>query len=209
MTKTHDTAFWDSIARKYATQPIADTSAYETTLNRVRQHLGAEDTVLELGCGTGSTALLLADGVARYTGTDVSPEMIAIANEKRAAEPITGLDFVTADSSAEAFDAGAFDAVLAFNLYHLVARPNRAMARVHSLLKPGGIFISKTPCLAKRWYLRPVIFAMHLVGKAPRTVHMFGVEEYDAMIRRAGFEIVETGLYPPKTPSRFVVARKV
>lgn len=209
MTQTTDIHFWNSIARKYATQPISDMSAYEATLERVSQHLGADDSVLELGCGTGSTALRLADGVARYTGTDLSSEMVAIANEKRSETPIEGLGFETSDAMGSQFDRASFDAVLAFNLYHLVDQPNRSMARVYDMLKPGGLFISKTPCLAKRWYLRPVIGAMKLFGKAPRTVHMFSVDAYDELVRSAGFEIVETGLYPPKTPSRFVVARKV
>ena len=48
---------------------------------------------------------------------------------------------------------------------------------------------------------------MQLVGKAP-FVRFLQVSEIDHMLVAAGFEIVETGLYPPTTPSRFVVARK-
>jgi len=75
-------------------------------------------------------------------------------------------------------------------------------------LKPGGLFISKTPCIGGKWYFRPIIGAMQLIGKAPYLRYL-KVDEYDALIRAAGFEIVETGLYPPTAPSRFVVARKI
>ena len=55
--------FWDGIAEKYAKRPISDMAAYEYTLGRTRSYLKPEDQVLELGCGTGSTALLLAGDV--------------------------------------------------------------------------------------------------------------------------------------------------
>ena len=48
--------FWDRMARKYAADPIADPAGYEHTLHRVQGLLNAGDRVLELGCGTGSTA---------------------------------------------------------------------------------------------------------------------------------------------------------
>ena len=71
--------FWDRIARKYATDPIADLPGYEATLRRVQGLLTAEMDVLEIGCGTGSTALRLAPFTRRLLATDVSSEMIAIA----------------------------------------------------------------------------------------------------------------------------------
>ena len=203
-----DVQFWDKIARKYALRPISDVDAYEKTMERVRTHLGANDSVVELGCGTGSTALLLGDCVGSYLGTDVSPEMIEIAREKLAETPIDGLSFAVTDAHARDLGEADFDAVLGFNLYHLVPDLEGALARARTVLKPDGLFISKTPCLGGKWFLRPVIAAMQLVGKAPYLRYL-KVDEYDALIREAGFEIIETGLYPPSAPSRFVVARKV
>jgi SAM-dependent methyltransferase len=52
--------FWDRIARRYAADPIADMPGYEATLQRVQGLLSTEQEVLEIGCGTGTTALLLA-----------------------------------------------------------------------------------------------------------------------------------------------------
>ena len=51
-------------APKYAKSPIKDVPAYEYTLGRTRSYLKPTDAVLELGCGTGGTALKLADAVA-------------------------------------------------------------------------------------------------------------------------------------------------
>ena len=73
------TRFWDKTAGRCAKMPIRDVEAYEYTLERTRSYLAKTDGVLELGCGTGSTALLLAGSVAGITGNDISPNMIGIA----------------------------------------------------------------------------------------------------------------------------------
>ena len=75
-------AFWDRIAPKYATDPIADMAGYRHTLQRVQAMLRPEHHVLELGCGTGITALRLAPLTRRYVATDVSSQMIAIAHAR-------------------------------------------------------------------------------------------------------------------------------
>ena len=52
------------------------------TLNDTRKYLNSEASVLEIGCGTGTTALKLAGNVHSMTATDISSSMIAIAQEK-------------------------------------------------------------------------------------------------------------------------------
>ena len=86
MSITSDARFWDRSSRKYAKSSIADLNGYERTLERTRAYLQPGDSVLELGCGTGTTALRLADGVQSYLATDISGGMIAIAEEKLAIE---------------------------------------------------------------------------------------------------------------------------
>ena len=201
-------AFWDRVARKYAARPVANPDAYETTLARTRAHLHPDDRVLEVGCGTASTAIRLAPHVARITASDIAGEMVAIGREKVTA---AGLDTVTCVQGAlgdPALGTGPYDVVLAFNLLHLTRDPGAEVRKVHALLKPGGLFISKTGCLGDRHgFLKPVIGFMRLLGRAPY-VNFLTVAGIEAQIRDAGFEIVETGTYPAKPPARFVVARK-
>jgi SAM-dependent methyltransferase len=203
-----DAAFWDRIAPKYAKNPISNPDAYEETLARTRAYLGPETRALELGCGTGTTALKLAPGTRRYVGTDISDGMIRIARGKPA-EGAAAPEFRTAASVARAFADESFDTVLAFNLLHLVPDLEADLAAIHAHLPEGGLFISKTPALGGKWYFRPLIAAMRLIGKAPGTVRLISVDDLDRAVAAAGFRIVETGLYPPSTPSRFIVARKV
>ncbi|CAN0604491.1 unnamed protein product, partial [Ectocarpus sp. 12 AP-2014] len=162
-----DTAFWDRIAPKYAKSPISNLEAYEKTLERVRSYLKKSDTVLELGCGTGSTALLLAGNVASYTGTDISSRMIAIAKEKLEDEPTPGLTFKVAGTARVDHSGTSPNTILAFNLFHLVPELETALEEAHAMLPTGGHLISKTPALGEKWYYRPLIKIMQMVGKAP------------------------------------------
>ncbi|MGH1412048.1 MAG: class I SAM-dependent methyltransferase [Pelagimonas sp.] len=201
----HD-QFWDKIARKYASDPISNMPAYEATLARVRALITPEMQVLEVGCGTGTTALKLADAAGHYTGTDISSEMIKIANEKRIDDGVEDLTFDVA-SATQAGD-GNYDAVLAFNLLHLVPDPEATLAHIHSQLPEGGMFISKTPCLGNKPWFIPLIALMQLIGKAPKPVHSLRPDRLRTMITQAGFDVEEMMFFPKQNISRFIVARK-
>jgi 2-polyprenyl-3-methyl-5-hydroxy-6-metoxy-1,4-benzoquinol methylase len=203
--------FWDKAAEKYAKSPIDDIEAYNYTLGRTRSYLTATDRVLEVGCGTGSTALLLAGNADRIVASDISPKMIEIAKEKAHAQGISNVEFVTADLLDDANDNGPYDVVLALNVLHLVEDTSAAIRRINSLLRPGGTFISKTVCQSdqgaplKFRLIKIVLPLMQLLGKAP-FVKFMEVKELEDLITSHGFEIVESSNSP--SPSRYIVAKK-
>lgn len=200
--------FWDKIARGYAKKPVSDVASYEKTLDLTRARLSSGDDVLEIGCGTGTTALKLADAARHILATDISPQMIRIGEGKARQAGIANVDFLAATVEDTRLDGRRFDAVLAFNLLHLVDDLDEALRRVASLVKSGGHFISKTVCLeGQGWYFKPMISVMQVFGKAPY-VNFLTIDRLERAIESAGFEILETGDYPAKPPSRLVVARK-
>lgn len=206
--------FWNAVARRYAARAVSNPLAYEETLDRTRAYLRATDSVLEIGCGTAATAVRLAPAVARYTASDIASEMIAIGRERQQAAGLDNLSLVQGGLSDPAGDdpslgEGPFDAVLAFNMLHLT-RDRTAQARViHARLKPGGLFISKTVCLANRhWALMPLVGAMRMIGKAP-WIGFLSKSGLERQIAAAGFEIVETADFPARSASHFIVARRV
>jgi ubiquinone/menaquinone biosynthesis C-methylase UbiE len=211
MTRDIDGArFWDRLARRYAADPIKDVAGYERTLDRTRRYLGATDTVLELGCGTGTTALRLAPHVSRLVATDISSEMIAIAREKAASQACANAEFVIATPERVPWTDCSFDAVLAFNLLHLLGGRPSAFAQVLRLLKPGGLFITKTPCLAEmNPLIRLAVPVMRVFGKAPH-VEFFAAVDLENEIKAAGFTIIEQARHGShRTDARvFIVARK-
>ncbi len=203
--------FWDKLARRYASEPIADMVGYERSLQRTRQYLQSQHRVLEIGCGTGTTALHLAPQVSSYLGTDVSAHMVAIARDKLAQHPRPGLRFETADADAPLGGGGAYDVVLAFNVLHLVRDLDTALAACTAALVPGGLLVSKTPCLAEMNPLIPwlAVPLARLVGKAP-PVRSLGQEDLCAALQRQGLvvEAVERHAGKGRDVRPYIVARK-
>ncbi|MBS1166276.1 MAG: SAM-dependent methyltransferase [Proteobacteria bacterium] len=211
MNTPSDARFWDRASRKYAKRAVADPAGYERTLDRTRALLKPGHQVLELGCGTGTTALRLAGDVQSYLATDFSPEMIEIAKEKHAASPIPGLTFRAATAETLAAEPGSFDVVLGFNYLHLVRDLPATLRRIHALLAPDGLFISKTPCLGDmnpliRMALLP---AMQAIGMAPYA-GAFRASELAKRLETAGFEVLITENHATKGNQTrpYIAARK-
>jgi ubiquinone/menaquinone biosynthesis C-methylase UbiE len=207
----NDARFWDRIARKYAADPIADVPGYQRTLERTRHYIGSGDLVFEFGCGTGTTALELAPSVGRIVATDISSAMIAIAREKAEAQGRRNAEFAVATPDAAPWPDGTFDIALGFNVLHLVAEREAALRGVHRLLKPGGLFISKTPCLKEmNPIVRVAVPVMQLFGKAPY-VAIFSAQELEREIMATGFETLERARHASrgKDARPFLVARRL
>jgi ubiquinone/menaquinone biosynthesis C-methylase UbiE len=206
-----DARFWDRTSRKYAKAAIADQDGYERTLDRTRSLLGADDRVLELGCGTGTTALRLSGDVKSYLATDFSAGMIAIAEEKRIAAPVPALGFRTATAEALELETGQFNAILGFNYLHLVRDLPGTLRCIHTLLANDGLFISKTPCLGDMNPLIRLVLlpAMRAIGKAPYA-GAFSAADLSRYLSFAGFDILSTESHSTKGYDNrsYIVARK-
>lgn len=213
MSLSKDAVFWSRTARKYAADPIRNMDGYLNTLERTKSYLKAEDTVLEIGCGTGSTALLIAPYVAKITASDLAPGMIEIANEKLVEAGLENVTFEVSEVGEHTQYGASYDAVLAHNLLHLLPNLDQALDHIASLTKPGGVFISKTVCspagLSLKFFLinRIAVPLMQAFGKAP-SVNFLGGPELDTRIEAAGFEILETLDQRGTLPSRYIVAKK-
>lgn len=208
-----DARFWDKTARKYSTSPIGDEAGFERTLARTRSLMVPGARVLELGCGTGTAALRLADATESYLATDISTNMIAIAQERLAGaqqdEQNDPLSFRQATADTLVDEHIRYDAVLGFNYLHLAGNLPAVLGYIHSLLAPRGLFISKTPCVGDmNPLIRLAIPVMRLVGKAP-SVTAFSTASLEEEICAAGFEILENEHHGSKKNDRrpFIVAR--
>jgi len=206
--------FWDGQAEKYAKQPIANEQAYNATLDRTRSYLTKDQRVLEVGCGTGTTALQLCDSVQEYVGSDISSGMIRIATEKAFAKGARNVDFETAGIGDIASTNTSFDAVLGFNLLHLLPRLDEDLRKIASVLKPGGLFISKTFCslgpkAPVKWRLMKIALpVLQALGKAP-FVQFQREAELKERIAAQGFEILEARHFATDVSVPFIVARKM
>ena len=201
--------FWDRLAKRYAKTPIKNVEAYQQTIDQAKAYLGADDTVLEVGCGTGSTALLLAGAVKQITATDISSNMIAIGKEKAEIQGVSNVRFLKGTLADEIPLSGQYDAVLAFNILHLLEDLPHSIQLIKEQVRPGGLVISKTVCMAgASGFWRFLLPIMQVLRIAPY-VSFLSVEELEGYFQAGGFEIVEATTYPASPPSRFIIARSL
>ncbi len=204
MTDSTAIRFWDKVADKYAARQVKDVESYEAMLADVTSRLAASDRVLEIGCGTGSTAAKIGGHVAEWKATDFSPEMVRIA-QARPAPP--SVRVVQCDAS-DAFDGAPFDAICAFHVLHLVPDLRAMLSDAMAALKPGGLLISKTYCFADMGVgLRALFPVLRLFGMFPPATSLTEADLRRAILA-AGFAIDVQTTFGQNHHSHYIVARK-
>lgn len=101
--------------------------------------LSAGVRALEVGCGTGAVARVLAGrpGVAEVVGCDPSPVFVAKARELGAG--VDRLSFDVADGRALPYGDGSFGLVVFHTVLCHVPSPEQALAEAFRVLRPGGL----------------------------------------------------------------------
>lgn len=167
------------------------TLGRETSLRRRilrRAHLLTGERVLDIGCGTGTTAIEAAKIVGAggsVTGIDASQEMIARAR-KKAMRSGSEVEFAQAFVESLPFFDAQFDVVVStLMLHHLSGKVRRqCAAEIRRILKPGGrvlaVDFTTTPGT------RGVIAHFHRHGH-------ISFDELAGMFRDAGLNVVESG----------------
>lgn len=199
------TDFWNRVSKKYAAKPIKDGVAYERKLRLTQGQLAAWMDVLEIGCGTGTTAIHHAPFVKAIHAVDTSPKMIDIARHRASEAGAINISFECKPVEALDLQERSQDVVMAHSILHLVADPAQLIEQVYRWLRPGGLFISNAPCIGEvsLWF-QPLISLGQTVGKVP-LLTVFDRDQLHNLMARPGFQIKDEMRIKFGT---FLIARK-
>lgn len=201
--------FWNMRSRNYDTQVGPHyQAAYDKTVKNTLKYLKSTDRVLEFACGTGIVTFQVAPHVDQVRAIDISDEMVEKAQRKASELKLSNVEISQTGIFDACLEEESFDAVMAFNvLCYLDDRPE-VLARIRSLLKPGGMFLSATDCLGQKFTkVGFKKFVKSHTGKMPY-VAFDSMKKLERAIADAGFTVLERENLFPAPPNLFVAAKK-
>ncbi|NGO80637.1 methyltransferase domain-containing protein [Streptomyces sp. YC504] len=132
------TVDWDAEAAAFDLEPdhgLRDPAVRAAWAERLADWLPpTASDVLDLGCGTGSLALLAREQGHGVVGVDLSPRMVELARTKLGA----GAEVLLGDAARPPVGGRTFDVVLARHVLWTFPDPSAVLAHWCSLLRPGG-----------------------------------------------------------------------
>lgn len=172
------------------------------------------DRVLDVGCGTGATSLLLAERVGAegsVVAVDISELLLARAAERKSEGPYDNVEFRLADAQTHEFPAGAVDLISSRFGVMFFNDPVAAFTNLSGALRPGGrlCFASWAPASENPWFEIPRDAAIVRMGTPapppPRAPGPFAFAEIDYVLdilAKAGFadpvaEVEQIDLFHP------------
>lgn len=132
---TREMEFFDSLVRDNGSfNPFGD-AGWKTIERRFVDYVrpGHDNTLLDIGCGTGESRKLYIDHVAAYTGIDLSDASVNFARER-----FPKSEWLTANACTLPFDDQSFDIVAFSSVLHHIDNYPVALAEARRVLKPGG-----------------------------------------------------------------------
>lgn len=198
--------FWNKSAPRYAKSRVRDERVYQQKLAITQEYFQPDSSILEFGCGTGSTAITHAPYVKHILATDISDKMLDIAQQRAKEAGVENISFLQGSLDSLELNAESFDAILGLNVLHLLEDVDAAIAKVYEVLKPGGVFVSSTALVDEiNMFWRLLIPLMQMLGLAPY-VSRFGKQELVVKLIHAGFSVDRE--WQPSKGAVFIVAKK-
>ncbi len=165
-----------------------------------RMDLRAGQRVLDLGCGSGWAAQLLArvvddgpQGYGQVVGVDIADEMIRQA--RAFSKEFHNLEFVEGSATQIPGEDNFFDRVLSVESFYYYPDQDRALDELFRVMAPRGrLFI-----LINLYKDNP--YSLQWVPKLKVPVQIRSAAEYVELLRRRAFEDVESAQIPDDTPT--------
>ena len=159
-----------------------------------RMGLARDENVLDVGCGSGWLAALLAEQVpeGRVVGMDVSDEMVRRARKRN--DEIENVMFVVGEAGEVPWDAQFFSQALSVESAYYWSDPARGLREIFRVLREGG----SAWVLINFYRENPHAHQWKEILTVP--VHLLSAEEWAALLREAGFTDVTWERIPDPTP---------
>jgi ubiquinone/menaquinone biosynthesis C-methylase UbiE len=200
--------FWDKFATWYDSFiNKVFKKTYSAIIENIESDLNIGHNLLEIGTGTGIIPFSIYTKISSIVATDISSEMIRIANQKLKKSEIKNIDFQIQDSYNLTLPDKSFDIVIAVNLLHILYEPEKPLNEVKRVMKDNGIFIAPTICSGENF--KDKIIAS-VIGSLSgfKVVNKWSINEFKEMLTDNGFIITRTVIIHDRFPLAYIVMKK-
>ncbi|MFW6054433.1 MAG: methyltransferase domain-containing protein [Thermodesulfobacteriota bacterium] len=143
--------------------------------------------VLDVGCGLGGAAFLMArEHQARITGVDLTEEIVNLARERQQEQGISGVDFIQGDIHGLDFSPESFDVIWSRETLLHVPEKEKLFNKFYRWMAPGGR-LSITD-YARRQGRGSQLFEEYIEESGYPLPEL---SEYSRIVRQAGFSEVQ------------------
>jgi 2-polyprenyl-3-methyl-5-hydroxy-6-metoxy-1,4-benzoquinol methylase len=160
---------WDEAAAAFDNEPdhgLRDPSVRGAWTKLLKAWLPAtRAAILDVGCGTGSLSVVLAELGHDVTGIDLSPAMISRAAAK-AADAGQSISFQVMDAAFPHLSLHYFDAIVCRHLLWALPEPAQVLRRWVELLKPGGRLV----LIEGYWKTGAGLYAQEIIEALPTSL---------------------------------------
>lgn len=200
-------AFWDRAAGLYDLAAWSNGRAVRGMIAAVARRVPAGSHMLECAAGTGDISLAAAPFARQVLCTDLSLPMLERARRKAARRGLSNVEFAQRDLCHLPDGDGAYGAVCAANVLHLLDDPERAVAQLWRVTAPGGVLLLPTFLNGEAGPLgRCSLAVFRLLGFRPRRA--FTQASYRSFFEELGLPLSELTVLPGGRPVGLAVLRK-
>jgi 2-polyprenyl-3-methyl-5-hydroxy-6-metoxy-1,4-benzoquinol methylase len=200
--------FWNKSADTYDREEQKDNQTYVKIVEKTKKYLKSSDIVLDYGCGTGTIDLEIAGDVKKIYAIDIASKMLDLAQMKTIKRNIKNIDYMQATIYDERLNRETFNVLTAYNIVHLVEDTPGVVKRINELLKPGGLFVSTTPCMGEKKGSNILLSLAGKIGLTPDIIS-FKLSELENLVTSGSFKIIESERLLQSAPLYFIVASKL
>ncbi len=189
----------------------------------LHDRLEAGIDVLDAGCGAGLAVIRMAElyPQSRFTGFDLCPEAIEMADAEASVRRVKNVSFEIRDLTGFS-EANRYDLITSFDAVHDMKNPQALLTSYHQALRPGGVHLMQDIGGSAKlennldFPFAAFLYAISCTHCMPVSLSqggeglgtMWGWETADAMIHKAGFVDSSRTILPHDPMNVWFVNRK-